>query len=165
MGRKSRYYRDIGESYVPLYWLPGKFYQMYNSRQSDFRPWYFCWKPHHPCHFCDSGTIFHYSTVRDVPKIWHWSYIELGMDADKHSLPLGLSFTRGSAVTLPKFAMKIIQYILRHLDEDNICKDERDALRLVEEELMFPYYDSIEDIIAVKDCGFKVRIIDISPST
>lgn len=162
MAKRSRYYRDIGESHVPLYWLPGMFYQIKNSRSDNFRPWFFAWYPRTPCYFCDKIEIFQYSK-KSTPKLWRATYVELGQDADKYNLPLGLKFQRGRARTLPYFAKKIIIYILKNFDDDNVCtsRDEMDSL--VKNEIMYPYYetptaimDSYEDVRS----HYGIRIID-----
>lgn len=144
--KRVRYYRDIGESLIPLYCLPGKFHQIKNTRTDKWRPWYVAWYPHTPCHFCDRIEIFYYSPKR-IPKLWRCSYVELGKDADNYNLPLGLKFLKGRPMTLPIFARKILLYILRYFDETNICKSKREMNKLVKDEVMFPYFNSPVEIM------------------
>ncbi len=159
---RKRYYRDIGESFIPLYWLPGKFYQVMNSRHQIMRPWFFSWSPHTPCHFCDSGMLFFYQ-AKQIPKLWKWTYVELGADSDKYDLPLGLKFSRGRAFKLPIFAKKILVYMLKNFDDSNICTNQNEMDELVRNNIMFPYFDSPKEIMdsySDKRSYAVIRMID-----
>ena len=138
---ESYYYKAIisktrraGDIYLCNRIVPGWFYNLIpvDRRRTQTR-WYFTLFPETPCRLCDEGILVKLPhngkrtrifNVRDI-KTYKWSYVDLGVDADKYNRPLGLHFYTGDYHELPKYIKKCLSFIINTYTSENVISKEQ----------------------------------------
>lgn len=144
---------------MPRVLVYGKYHVVgLRGKYPEISPWFIKWEPHNPCHYCDKGTLV-FNPGNNFPKWWHWQYVELGIDADKHDLPHGISFTRGNGHNLSKRAKGIIKRVITYTDSNLVSQREYDYLR--RRQYVYRNFDTIEEVILARKRSSIYRYLTI----
>ena len=153
------FYRHNKYLLMPEVLVSGKYHITgLKNKYPEVSPWFIKWEPHNPCYYCDKGEII-YNNGKSPPKWWYWQYVELGVDADKHNLPLGLSFLKGNGFNLPERARSIIRKVISYGDSN--LATEKEYNTLVKKGFVFPCYDEFEEVIFAKSKNRQYRYLTV----